>query len=33
MPLSIFLGKSKKRALYKTFVALGAGDAQPLDGI
>jgi len=30
MPLSIFLEKSEKCALYKFSVALGAGDAQAL---
>ena len=30
MPLSIFLSKSKKCALYKFFIASGAGDARAL---
>lgn len=30
MPISIFLVKSKKYAVYKFLVALGAGDAQAL---
>jgi hypothetical protein len=30
MPLSVFIGSSKKCAFYEFFVALGAGDARAL---